>query len=123
VALLSWVSSASGAPIVIDGSTTDRTGISYPRMVADFDDDEQTGDTESDIVGNSLRAALYIQFDDWGTPGVLTDEDIAFRIRVGAVSDPVTPTGVMVPQPSSLALVLFEILGLAARRARSSPRV
>jgi len=87
-ALLCCVSTASGAPIVIDGPTTDWTAISYPLMVPDFNDDEQTGDTESDIVGDSLRAALYIQFDDGGTPGDLTDGNIAFRLRVGAEKNP-----------------------------------
>jgi hypothetical protein len=87
-ALLCCVSSASGAPIVIDGPTTDWTVVSYPLMIPDFNDDEQTGDTESDIVGNSLRAALYIQFDDGGTPGDLTDGNIAFRLRVGAEKNP-----------------------------------
>jgi len=87
-ALLCSVSSASGAPIVIDGLTTDWSAISYPVVIPDWSDDEQTGDTESDVVGNSLRAALYIQFDDGGTPGDLTDGNIAFRLRVGAERNP-----------------------------------
>jgi hypothetical protein len=87
-ALLCCVSSASGAPIVIDGPTTYWTAISYPVVIPDWSDDEQTGDTESDVVGNALRAALYIQFDDGGTPGDLTDGNIAFRLRVGAQRNP-----------------------------------
>jgi hypothetical protein len=87
-AVLCCVSSASGAPIDMDGATTGWTAVSYPLMIPDFNDDEQTGDTESDIVGDSLRAALYIRFDDGGTPGDLTDGNIAFRLRVGAEKNP-----------------------------------
>ena len=87
-ALLCCVSSASGAPIVMDGPTTDWSAISYPLLIPDFNDDEQTGDTESDVVGNTLRAALYLQFEDGGTPGDLTDGNIAFRLRVGAEKSP-----------------------------------
>jgi len=87
-ALLCWASSASGAPIVIDGPTTDWTAISYPLLVPDFSNDQQTGDTEVDVVGNSSRPALYMQFDDGGTPGDLTDGNIAFRLRLGAQRNP-----------------------------------
>jgi hypothetical protein len=81
--LLCFASSASGAPIVIDGPTTDWTAISYPVVIPDWSDDEQTGDTESDVVGNALRAALYItSTQTWGA--------------LGALSDPYTPTGVLV---------------------------
>ena len=87
-ALLCCASPASGAPVVMDGPVTDWSAISYPLLVPDYNDDEQTGDTESDIVGNTLRAALYLQFDDGGTPGDLTDGNIAFRLRVGAERNP-----------------------------------
>jgi hypothetical protein len=87
--ILCCVASASAAPIVIGGPTTDWTAMSYPVLVPDFNDDEQTGDTESDIVGNASRPALYTQFDDGGTPGDLTDGNIAFRLRVGAEKNPV----------------------------------
>ena len=87
-ALLCWASSASGVPIVMNGPTTDWTPISYPTLVPDVYNDEQTGDTEADIVGNSSRPALYMQFDDGGTPGDLTDGNIAFRLRLGAQRQP-----------------------------------
>lgn len=87
-ALLCWASSASAAPIVINGPTTDWTAISYPLLVPDVYNDEQTGDTEADVVGNSSRPALYMQFDDGGTPGDLTDGNIAFRLRLGAQRNP-----------------------------------
>ena len=87
-ALLCWASSASAAPIVIDGPTTDWTAISYPLLVPDFNDDEQTGSSEADVVGNTSRPALYMQFDDGGTPGDLTDGNIAFRLRLGAQQNP-----------------------------------
>ena len=87
-ALLCCASAASGAPIVIDGPTTDWIAVSYPVVIPDWNDDEQTGDTESDVVGNALRAALYLQFDDGGTPGDPTDGNIAFRLRIGAQRNP-----------------------------------
>ena len=87
-ALLCWASSASGVPIVMNGPTTDWTAISYPLLVPDVYNDEQTGDTESDIVGNASRPALYMQFDDGGTPLDLTDGNIAFRLRLGAQRNP-----------------------------------
>jgi hypothetical protein len=87
-ALLCWASSGSGAPIVMDGPTTDWIPITYPTLIPDFYDDEQTGDTEADVVGNASRPALYMQFDDGGTPGDLTDGNIAFRLRLGAQRSP-----------------------------------
>jgi hypothetical protein len=87
-ALLCCVASASAAPIVIGGPTDDWTAVSYPLLIPDFNDDERTGDTESDVVGNASRPAFYIQFDDAGTPGDLTDGNIAFRLRVGAERNP-----------------------------------
>ena len=89
-ALLCCASSASGVPIVMDSPTTDWTAITYPVLIPDFNDDQQTGAPEADIVGNLDRPALYTQFDDNDTPGILTDGYIAFRLRVGG-EDP--PTG------------------------------
>jgi len=86
-ALLCWASSATAAPIVIDGPTTAWTPISYPLLVPDFNDDEQTGSNEADVVGNDSRPALYVQFDDGGTPDP-TDGNIAFRLRLGAQQNP-----------------------------------
>lgn len=86
-ALLCWASSATAAPIVIDGPTTAWTPISYPLLIPDFNDDEQTGSNEADVVGNDSRPALYIQFDDGGTPDP-TDGNIAFRLRLGAQQNP-----------------------------------
>jgi hypothetical protein len=87
-ALFCCVSSASGAPIDIDGPTTIWTAVSYPGLVPDYSDDQQTGGDEGDIVGDALRPALYVQFDDGGTPGDLTDGNIAFRLRLGAQANP-----------------------------------
>jgi hypothetical protein len=86
-ALLCCVSAASAAPIDIDGPTTIWTAIDYPGLIPDFNDDQQAG-AEGDIVGNALRAALYIQFDDGGTTGNLIDGNIAFRLRLGSEENP-----------------------------------
>lgn len=84
---LCGASAAPAVPIVMSGPTTDWAEVSYPVLVPDFTDDEQTGDTEADIVGDAARAAFYVQFDDNGT-GNLVDGNIAFRLRLGAEKSP-----------------------------------
>lgn len=53
----------------------------------DYVDDEQTGQPESDIVGNSAQPGFYFWFDDGSTP-LTTDGTIAFRIRLGGDRNP-----------------------------------
>jgi hypothetical protein len=49
--------------------------------------DHQTGSAEGDIVGNSTHASVYTYFGDNNTPS-LTDGHLAFRIRLGADTNP-----------------------------------
>lgn len=74
--------------LTIDSPTTFWTPISYAGLVPDYYDDEQTGDTESDIVGDAVNPAVYTQFDDNGTPGDNSDDVLALRVRIGATKAP-----------------------------------
>jgi hypothetical protein len=90
--IVAWASVVlwPGAPfaLTIDSPTTFWTPISYSGLVPDYYDDEQTGDTESDIVGDSLNPAVYTQFDDNGTLGDNSDDVFALRVRIGATKPP-----------------------------------
>jgi len=78
---------ALAAPIDPSAPTTDWTAVSYPTLIPDYVDDQQTGLGESDIVGDLAHPALYISFDDAGTPST-TDGNIGFRVRLGADRPP-----------------------------------
>lgn len=80
---------ASPAHALIDpgSSTTGWTSIAYPTLQPDYSDDQQTGITESDIVGNLLDPAFYMRFDDNGNANP-ADDQIAFRVRMGADKNP-----------------------------------
>jgi hypothetical protein len=77
------------ATAVIDPASATDTwrAILYPAVAPDWSDDQQTGISEADIVGNATRAGAYVQFDDAGTPDP-TDGEIAFRVRLGADKNP-----------------------------------
>jgi hypothetical protein len=79
--------SARGLLIIPDSPADLWTAISYPTLLPDFSDDQQTGLAESDVVGNAVDPAFYTRFDDAGTPS-LTDGTIAFRVRLGADRNP-----------------------------------
>ena len=79
---------AGAVPIVPNGSTADWTPIFYPSATPDAADDQSTGVTEADIVGDLTHAALYANFDDAGTPS-LTDGNLGFRVRIGTEQNPV----------------------------------
>jgi hypothetical protein len=88
--LLAWALTAApgfAATIIPTSPTGDWTGVSYPSLVPDYSDDQQTGITEADIVGNLSDAALYTVFDDGGTAS-RTDGNLAFRVRLGADKSP-----------------------------------
>jgi len=95
VGLFAWMLvsvSAQAAPIDPGSPTTDWTTVSYPTLIPDFSDDQQTGGKESDIVGNTTDPAIYTAFDDAGTPS-LTDGVLGFRVRFGADDPPGNPNG------------------------------
>ena len=67
--------------------TTDWTPIQYSNNNPDPSNDQQTGSSEGDIVGNALHASAYTMFGNAGTPS-LTDGTLGFRIRIGADVNP-----------------------------------
>lgn len=82
--------SAHGAMILVADDNTDWTAIAYPIVTTPDDpNDHQTGISEGDIVGNDTGdPAVLTNFDDNGTPAVLDDGYIGFRVRVGEDKPP-----------------------------------
>jgi hypothetical protein len=81
---------AAPAQALIDpgSSTVGWTVIAYPSLQPDYSNDQQTGITEADIVGNAANPAFYLRFDANGTAS-LADDQLAFRVRLGADKNPV----------------------------------
>jgi hypothetical protein len=86
--------SAHAAMIVVTDDNTDWTAIAYPIVTTPDDpNDHQTGISEGDIVGNNTGdPAVLTNFDDNGTPGILDDGYIGFRVRLGEDKPPATFT-------------------------------
>jgi hypothetical protein len=82
--------SAHAAMIVVTDDNTDWTTIAYPIVTTPDDpNDHQTGIPEGDIVGNNTGdPAVLTNFDDNGTPGILNDGYIGFRVRLGGDKSP-----------------------------------
>jgi hypothetical protein len=78
---------ASASVVDLAAPTTDWTPILYSSNNPDPSNDQQTGSTEGDIVGNALHPSAYTMFGDGGTPS-LTDGTLGFRIRIGADVNP-----------------------------------
>jgi hypothetical protein len=77
------------AAISVTSSTTFWNAVTYVNPnAADPSGDQQTGGVEGDIVGNATHPSLYTQFDNGGTPGNVTDDEIAFRVRLGGDANP-----------------------------------
>src|SRR2546430_15466617 len=82
--------STSFASMTVDvtSPTTNWTTITYGNNYPDPSNDQQTGSTESDIVGNIDHPSAYVAFGDAGTPSLI-DGTLGFRIRLGADQNPV----------------------------------
>jgi hypothetical protein len=80
---------AAPAQALIDpgSSTAGWTTIAYPDLRPDYADDQQTGITEADIVGDLANPALYMRFDANNALDP-ADDQIAFRVRLGADPNP-----------------------------------
>ena len=76
-----------GTVVDMTGPTTSWTSILYSNNNPDPSNDQQTGSSEGDIVGNAAHPSAYTMFDDAGTLS-LTDGTLAFRIRLGADTNP-----------------------------------
>jgi hypothetical protein len=87
VGLAATVFPAGGALVDLTAPTTDWTPIIYSNNNPDPSNDQQTGSSEGDIVGNDLHPSVYTMFGDAGTPS-LTDGTLGFRIRIGADVNP-----------------------------------
>lgn len=88
ISLALCLAASAGAVSVTPTSPTDEwTVMNYPTLQPDFSDDQQTGITEADIVGNLVTAAFYMHFDGAGTPST-TDGTLALRVRLGADKNP-----------------------------------
>jgi hypothetical protein len=83
------VGRAALASMTVDvtSPTTSWTPITYGSNHPDPAQDQQTGSTESDIVGDASHPSVYTAFGDSGTPS-LTDGVLGFRIRLGADQSP-----------------------------------
>jgi hypothetical protein len=79
---------------VIASPTTEWTPVMYGNSYPDFSQDQQTGSTESDLVGNTNNPSFYTKFDDAGTPS-LTDGTLGFRVRLGNDKNPAGFSGVL----------------------------
>jgi len=93
----------------VTSPTTNWTAILYSSSTPDPSNDQQTGTSEGDLVGNAAHPSFYTAFGDAGTP-LLTDGTIGFRARVGGDVNPVgfkTALFVGVDANSDGALDLF----------------
>lgn len=79
--------SPSRGSLDVTSPSTSWTVISYANNNPDPSNDQQTGSSEGDIVGNLLHPSVYTKFDNAGTPS-LTDGTVAFRLRLGADANP-----------------------------------
>jgi hypothetical protein len=72
--------SAAHAAISLSGPSV---GAGWIALGANFDflDDQQTGDSASDIVGTAASPGFFTAFNNAGTPS-LTDGSLAFRVRL-----------------------------------------
>lgn len=85
---VSLASPATALSIDVTASSSDWNEVIYPGITPDFSDDQQTGHTEADIVGNATGdPAFMIWFDDLGTASP-TDGYMGFRVRLGADQNP-----------------------------------
>jgi len=76
------------ADLIIDSPTTNWTPIAYPGgNIPDPSEDQQTGSSESDLVGDIDHASFYARFDGGGTPNLL-DGTLGFRMRVAEEDNP-----------------------------------
>lgn len=87
ICLLAFSPKLNATVVDVNSPTTGWTAIRYSNNNPDPSNDQQTGSSEGDIVGNIFHASVYTAFGDAGTPS-LTDGTLAFRIRIGADINP-----------------------------------
>ena len=77
----------SFSALVINSSTTSWIPVIYGASTPDPVEDQQTGLVSGDLVGDTNHPAFYSQFDDNGTPDILTDGTLAFRVRLNSIKN------------------------------------
>ena len=87
IALLTPALPATATIVDLSSPTDGWTPIRYSNNNPDPSNDQQTGSSEGDIVGNALHPSAYTIFGDAGTPSI-TDGTLAFRVRLGADVNP-----------------------------------
>jgi hypothetical protein len=85
--LIASVLPVTASVVDLTAPTTSWTPILYSSNNPDPSNDQQTGASEGDIVGNAQHPSAYTMFGDGGTPS-LTDGTLGFRIRLGADTNP-----------------------------------
>lgn len=102
--------------IALSTSTTDWTAVQYPNGVqSDYLADQQTGQPEADIVGTldlNTQPGFYRQYEDVGNDGLIANDEIAFRVRLGGDTnsvglDTTVLVGISFFQPNSPSIDLF----------------
>jgi hypothetical protein len=73
------------AELVINSPVSNWFEVAFGDRVPDYYADQQTGQSDSDIVGTNGVPAFYMAFDGGGTPS-LTDGTLGFRVRVSGSS-------------------------------------
>ena len=87
IVLLTSALSATATIVDLSSPTDGWTPIRYSNNNPDPSNDQQTGSSEGDIVGNALHPSAYTIFGDAGTPST-TDGTLGFRVRLGADVNP-----------------------------------
>src|SRR5947209_4041180 len=87
VAALALAPAAAASVVDVTAPTTSWTPVQYSNSTPDPSNDQQTGSSEGDVVGNGSHPSFYTMFGDAGTPST-TDGEIGFRIRLGADVNP-----------------------------------
>jgi hypothetical protein len=86
--MLLWCDAATASMTVdVTSPTTSWTPVTYGSNHPDPSNDQQTGSSESDIVGDASHPSAYTTFGDAGTAS-LTDGTLGFRVRLGADQSP-----------------------------------
>lgn len=78
---------SAGSSVDVAAPTTSWTVIRYSNNNPDPSNDQQTGSSEGDIVGNLAHPSAYMMFGDAGTPSLI-DGTLGFRVRLGADVSP-----------------------------------
>jgi len=90
-ALVCPVAPALATPVIesdpTSGGSTVWIPVAYSSLIPDVNADQQTGQQEADLVGDTNHPNFYTAFDDAGT-ALRTDGELGFRIRLAEEESP-----------------------------------